>query len=83
MKITVKTAGLLSRHLPPGNTGSTAEIEVAEGATPIDVVVQLGMPPGESYLITLNGVSLPKADRATRTLSADDTLAIMPPLRGG
>lgn len=83
MKITVKTAGLLTRHLPPGNTGSTAEIDVAEGATPNDVVVQLGMPPGGSYLIMLNGTSLPKAERATRALAENDTLAIMPPLRGG
>lgn len=83
MKITVKTAGLLSRYLPPGSAGRVAEIEVAEGATPIDVVVQLGMPTGDSYLIMLNGMSLPKAERATRVLAANDTLAIMPPLKGG
>lgn len=83
MKVKVKTAGLLSRYLPPGSAGSVAEIEVAEGATPIDVVAQLGMPTEESYLITLNGMSLPKAERATRALAANDTLAIMPPLRGG
>jgi sulfur carrier protein ThiS len=83
MKVKVKTAGLLSRYLPAGSAGTVAEIEVAKGATPIDVVAQLGMPTEASYLITLNGMSLPKAERATRVLAANDTLAIMPPLRGG
>lgn len=83
MRIRLKTAGLLSRHLPAGSAGNSAEIDVGEGATPLDVLAQLGMPSEASYLITLNGVSLPKAERATRTLAENDTLVIMPPLRGG
>lgn len=83
MNITVKTGGLLGKYLPPGGNGKQAELEVAEGATPIDVLRQLGMPLEKSYLVSLNGTALPKAERESRSLEAGDTLAIMPPLKGG
>ena len=53
------------------------------GATPADVIRQLGMPEGTSYLVVLNGANVTKAERASRVLAADDNLAIMPPLKGG
>jgi len=83
MRITVKTAGLLGKHLPAGSIGNRAEIEIADGATPATVIASLGMPSEASYLVTLNGASIPVAERATRKLKSGDTLAIMPPLRGG
>ncbi len=83
MKITIKTAGLLGKYLPPGSVGNDAELEVAEGATPRDVIAQLGMPLEASYLVTLNGESVPTAERRVRTLADNDRLAIMPPLKGG
>ena len=83
MRINIKTAGLLGKYLPAGSERNKAELEVADGTTPIDVMRQLGMPLEASYLVSLNGSALPKAERETRALSADDTLAIMPPLKGG
>ena len=83
MKITVKTAGTLGRFLPPGRQGNLADIEVAADATPMDVVRQLGMPEDGSYLIILNGATVPKAERPTHRLADGDKLSIMPPLKGG
>ena len=83
MKIRVRTAVLLGKYLPPGSAGNAADIEVADGATPTEVIAQLGMPTDASYLVTLNGESLPRAERAHRALAANDDLAIMPPLKGG
>ena len=80
MKITIKTAGLLGKYLPPGSAGNDAELEVAEGATPRDVIAQLGMPLDASYLVTLNGESGPTCERRVRTLADIDRLAIMPPV---
>ena len=54
-----------------------------EDATPIDVLMQLGMPLEARYLISVNGTVLPKAERPRHRLCEDDDLAIMPPLRGG
>lgn len=83
MRITVKSSGLLLRHLPPERQGNSAPLDVATDATPQDVMAQLGMAPEGSYLVILNGQSLPKAERGTRTLVEGDLLAIMPPLKGG
>ena len=83
MRIKVRTAGNLGRYLPSGSAQNQAALEVAEGATPADVIAQLGMPADGSYLVVLNGKGVAKAERADRRLAENDDLAIMPPLRGG
>ena len=83
MRINFKTAGRLVRFLPPGSRDKTAALEVAEGATAIDVIRQLGMPEDGSYLVILNGASLPKSERPSRQLAENDNLSVMPPLKGG
>jgi sulfur carrier protein ThiS len=83
MRITVKSGGILVQHLPAERDGNTAVLEVAEGASPLDVIAQLGLPLEDSYLVILNGENLPKSQRAECSLAEDDFLAIMPPLKGG
>lgn len=83
MKITVKATGLLAKHLPPDAEANSAPIEIDEGATPADVIAQLGMPAEGRYLVAVNGSVVPTAQHATHRLSDHDTLAIMPPIRGG
>ena len=83
MKIQFKTGGLFVEHLPAGSTGNRAELEVSAGATPMDVMRQLGMPPDENYLVSLNGEVVVISERATRVLGEGDSLAIMPPMKGG
>ncbi len=83
MKIQFKTGGIFVEHLPPGTDGSSAEIDVPEGATPIDVMRQLGMPLDENYLVSLNGEVVVISERGTKKLSENDHLAVMPPLKGG
>ena len=83
MRIQFKTGGLFVEHLPAGSTGNTAELQVPEGATPMDVMRQLGMPADENYLVSLNGEVVVISERDTRVLAENDHLAIMPPLKGG
>ena len=83
MKITVKTAGLLGKHLPAGTTGNAAELDMPEGCTPLDVMSRLGMSPEKTYLVVLNGTVVTKAERGSQQLANNDSLAIMPPLKGG
>lgn len=83
MKIQFKTGGLFVEHLPAGSSGGTAELEVPDGATPIDVMRQLGMPLDENYLVSLNGEVVASSERDTRVLAEEDQLAVMPPLKGG
>ncbi len=83
MKIQFKTGGDFVEHLPDGSTGNTAELEVAEGATPADVMRQLNLPTDENYLVSLNGEVVVISQRDSRQLAENDRLAIMPPLKGG
>ncbi|GMQ76093.1 MAG: hypothetical protein BMS9Abin01_1357 [Gammaproteobacteria bacterium] len=83
MKIQFKTGGLFVEHLPAGSSGGMAELEVPDGATPTDVMRQLGMPLDENYLVSLNGAVVVTSERDTRVLAENDQLAVMPPLKGG
>ncbi len=83
MKIRFKTGGLFVAHLPAGSSGNTAELEVADGATPVDVMRQLSMPTDENYLVSLNGEVVVISERDSRVLAENDHLAVMPPLKGG
>lgn len=83
MRIQFKTGGLFVEHLPAGTPGSTAALDVPAGATPMDVMRQLGMPTDENYLVSLNGDVVVISERDTRVLAEGDHLAIMPPLKGG
>ena len=83
MRIQFKTGGLFVEHLPAGSSGNTAELDVPERATPMDVMRQLGMPMDENYLVSLNGEVVVISERDTRVLAENDHLVIMPPLKGG
>ena len=83
MNITVKTGGLLGKYLPAGSPTNLAELDVPDGATVTGVMAQLGMPADGSYLTIANGATVRKAARDTYKLSESDTLAIVPPLKGG
>ena len=82
MKIQVKTTGILDDYLPL-NSDNPAELEVKDGVTPMDIVRRLGMPANDKYLIAVNGDVVPQSEHAALTLSENDLVAIMPPLKGG
>lgn len=83
IRIHVTTTGLLGEYLPAGSDNNRAEIEVEDGATPLDVIRQLGMPVEDNYLVSLNDTVVPKSERAKKKLSDNDTLAIMSPIKAG
>ena len=83
MRVTLSAGGIFSELLPAGSDDDTTVMELPAGATALDAMRKLGLPEGESCLVVLNGIALPKAERATRALAEDDELAIMPPLKGG
>jgi sulfur carrier protein ThiS len=78
MKITVHTVEWLTHHLPGNPSGHEAEVEVAEGATAEDVIVQLDLPKEWHYAVEINGTRLPHDEHRTRTLEAGQLLKILP-----
>ena len=83
IKIQLKTGGLLGEYLPAGSARNTAEMEVDDDATPLDVMKQLGMPMEDNYMISLNGTVVTRKERSSQPLAENDRLVIMPPLNGG
>ena len=74
---------LRSKYLPAGASGNTAELQLQDGTTALQLVARLGMPAETNYLITLNGAIVPMSQRESTALSDKDELAILPPLKGG
>ena len=74
---------MLAKYLPAGSVKNVVELEVAEAATPLDVIKKLGMPIDGQYFVALNGELVPKEECERRALAANDKLSIMPPLKGG
>ena len=70
MKIQVRSAGMLAKYLPAGSIKNVVELEVAEAATPLDVIKQLGMPLDGQYFVALNGELVSKEERQRQV--ADD-----------
>lgn len=83
MRIRVHTADVLTDLLPGNVDGDEVAIDVADGATPNDVLAALSVPPEHNYLLVLNDQVVTKADRTTRRLAEGDELSILVPLKGG
>ena len=82
MKIQVKLTGIIEDYLPP-NSSNPVQLEVAGAVTPLDVVRRLRLPANDRYLIAVNGAVVPRSEHSRFTLSDNDAIAIMPPLKGG
>ncbi len=84
MKITFKLYAMLADHLPAeARQTNSVEIEVPEGRTVEQVIGEFNLPPKLVHLVLVNGNFVPPSDRAGRTLSEGDVLAVWPPIAGG
>ena len=83
MKITLKLFATLSEYLPPRAASNTVEVDVADDATPDDLIEQFRVPRDLVHLVLLNGVYVQPADRAKPIMRSGDALAIWPPVAGG
>lgn len=68
--------------MPRGSERNRTRIEIAEGATSVDAIVALRMPPGDPYLVSFIGEVVIREERATLRLEDGDGVSIMPPLKG-
>lgn len=83
MRVQVKLYAALSAYLPAAAQDNVFEMDLADGATPADVITALGLPGEMCHLVLLNGVYVAPAERATTELNAGDALAMWPPVAGG
>ena len=84
ISITFKLYASLTDYLPPdAQRSNQMAMQVSPDATIADIVAPFAMPPKLVHLVLINGVFVPPEQRATRTLSDGDVLAIWPPIAGG
>lgn len=84
MKITFKLFASLTDYLPSQARGDNQlPLDVAPGATILQVIEPYGLPHKMVHLVLVNGVYIPPELRATRALVEGDVLAIWPPIAGG
>lgn len=84
MKITLKLFASLAAHLPPESRSShTVDLNVDAGTTVLDVIRRQGIPEVLCAIVLIDGEWVERSDRARRTLSEGQVLAIWPPVAGG
>ncbi len=80
MYIEVKLFANLRKLLPPGFSGSKAQISLEEGATIEALIRHLKIPPELAQMVLVNGEQIREFDRP---LTEGDTVSIFPPVAGG
>ncbi|MEY4747797.1 MAG: hypothetical protein RIQ60_11 [Pseudomonadota bacterium] len=84
MQITFKLYASLTDYLPPEQrVGNRMSLDVPDGSTIAQIIEPFNLPMKYVHLVLINGVFVPPAERASRSLVAGDTLAIWPPIAGG
>ncbi len=83
MKIRIKLYATLGKYLPKGAARNETEIEVADGASPADVIRGLGMPAELCHLVLVDGNYVAPSERDATPLKEGESLAIWPPVAGG
>jgi len=84
MTITLKLFASLVSHLPPeARRHHRILLDVEPGTTVLDVIRSQGVPESLCAIVLVNGAWVARPDRATRTLSDGEVLAVWPPVAGG
>jgi sulfur-carrier protein len=79
MKISVKLFASLGDFAPKGESAKPFTCEIKAGATLIELIHQLGIPPNEAKLLFVNG----RTRQRDYLLQPGDEVGIFPPIGGG
>jgi molybdopterin converting factor small subunit len=84
MRITLKLFATLTDYLPAASRYTNiVELEVAVGATILQVIEPYRLPQKLVHLVLVNGKYIEPEKRSSHTLVEGDVLAIWPPIAGG
>ncbi|MEI6733813.1 MAG: MoaD/ThiS family protein [Comamonadaceae bacterium] len=84
MKITLKLFATLTDYLPvESRYTNIVELEVADGATIVQILEPYQLPQKLVHLVLVNGKYIEPEKRASHSLIEGDVLAIWPPIAGG
>lgn len=83
MQVTIKLYATLADYLPVGSTDNRVEVELADNTIIETALAPFSLPPKLTHLVLLNGVFIPREQRARTVIRNGDTLAVWPPIAGG
>ena len=83
MKVRLKLYAALGQYLPAGAENNEVDFEVADGASPTDVIAALNLPQEMCHLVLVNGLYVAPSERDTKALEDGDAIAMWPPVAGG
>ena len=83
MRITVKTTGLLGKHLPEGSSRNKGVVEIPDNSTVLDLLQQLSIPDNGRCYVTFNGTVLQKNELDTTVITPADAITLMAPITAG
>ncbi len=84
MRIALKLFAGLGRYLPAeARATNRLPLDLPEGTTVLQAILQQGVPPERCSLVLVNGAFVAVHARAERILQDGDVLAIWPPVAGG
>lgn len=81
--INLKLYASLANYLPTDSKDNSVSVNIADDATPYQVIDLYRVPREEAHLILLNGVYVKPDEREKPALKEGDTLAVWPPVAGG
>jgi molybdopterin converting factor small subunit len=79
LRVEVRLFATLAAFLPSDGRDGTAELEIPEGSTVVDVTRRLGIPLDLARVVLVNGRDI----GLEAPLTARDVVMIFPPLAGG
>ena len=88
MRVTLKLFAMLGDHLPSEveghrSTGGELTVDVPDGTAVQELIDRFNLPSRLVHLVLVNGVHVSPQACAGHVLSADDEIAIWPPIGGG
>lgn len=83
MIVKVRLFASLRSLLPEDSNGEEMELEMAEGATPEEIIRRMEIPAQLAHLVMVDGYHLLPEERRNRHLKPGEVLSIFPPIAGG
>lgn len=78
MVVEVRLYATLRRYTPSSPNG-VIQVDVADGATVLDIVEKIGIDPAEIHLVMINGAGC----ELEKPVNSGDRIGLFPPVGGG
>ena len=83
MDISVTLFGGLRHFLPAGSSFNKCTLRLDEGGALEDLLQQLPIPADKHFIVIINDERIAREDYAGITVSSDDDIVLLPPIKGG